>query len=84
MSKPSDARADANDTLVLGEAIAARGHLVTGDAALLKLARSEIFKPEFEAEGARSLEDGETDSFNLRLKGCKISGRSRPCSPRRP
>ncbi len=37
-SEPGDARVDADDALVLGEAIAAQaGVFVTGDAALLKL-----------------------------------------------
>ena len=48
-SEPSDARVDADDALVLGEAIAARADIfVTGDAALLKLGaigKLEIVRP---------------------------------------
>jgi putative PIN family toxin of toxin-antitoxin system len=48
-SEPSDARVDADDARVLGEAISARADIfVTGDAALLKLGaigRLEIVRP---------------------------------------
>ena len=48
-SEPSDARVDADDALLLGDAIAAHADVfVTGDAALLKLGaigKLEIVKP---------------------------------------
>jgi putative PIN family toxin of toxin-antitoxin system len=48
-SEPGDARVDADDALVLGEAIAAHSDVfVTGDAALLKLGaigRLEVVRP---------------------------------------
>ncbi len=48
-SQPSDARVDADDALVLGEAIAAQADVfVTGDAALLKvgaIGKLEVVRP---------------------------------------